>query len=718
VLLHAYAGSGKTTTAAEFARWYASTGGVQGPVLFTSFERHLPLARVLDKIGAVFGTALEGAGVHWSAITDEGQRREVALQVLAQVPVLWIWDNIEPITGFPAGTKSDWTLDEQLELRAFLSVARDTKAKFLLTSRRDENAWLSELPRRVPVPPMPMQERLQLAGAIVERRGMRLADLPDLTPLLRFTRGNPLTVLVVVGEALRAGIATKERLAAFVETLDNGEANFEAEETEGRSKSLGASLSYGFAHAFDEGERKILALLHVFQGFVDVDALRLMGDPDAAWCLEAVRGLTRESGVALLDRAAEVGLLDAHSGGYYTIHPALPWYFRGLFGCYYPSEVGDTARRAFVEAIGALGDFYHNQYNEGNRRVLSALAAEEDNLLAAWRIALEYGWWPHVISVMQGLRTLYGETGRDRAWQALVENVVPYFVDPETDGPLPGRDEVWSLVTEYRVRLAGNVREWAVAERLQRARVEWNKRSAQPALETTADKWNDSQRNVIRSLAASLHELAQIQSEKSDPVCVTTYREALNLATSIGDKPAQEICAFNLGRAFTNIVSLRNLDEAEEWYRKSLDLLAPADTSGRAKTLGQLGNLAFERYKNARRTGPTPEESADHFAEAVRLWEQSLAMFPESHIISRGTAHALLAIAYGEIDTDRALRHHQEAIRRRAISSVPGAGVLTSLSSSVTRVGLLTLWPMPTQHSRTSSPSVSALPTNSKSLRT
>ena len=35
VLLHAYAGSGKTATAAEFARWYALTGGVEGPVLFT-----------------------------------------------------------------------------------------------------------------------------------------------------------------------------------------------------------------------------------------------------------------------------------------------------------------------------------------------------------------------------------------------------------------------------------------------------------------------------------------------------------------------------------------------------------------------------------------------------------------------------------------------------------------------------------------------------------
>jgi hypothetical protein len=57
VLLHAYAGSGKTSTAAEFARWYALTGGVEGPVLFTSFEQHKPLARVLDQIGQMFGQA-------------------------------------------------------------------------------------------------------------------------------------------------------------------------------------------------------------------------------------------------------------------------------------------------------------------------------------------------------------------------------------------------------------------------------------------------------------------------------------------------------------------------------------------------------------------------------------------------------------------------------------------------------------------------------------
>jgi hypothetical protein len=59
-----------------------------------------------------------------------------------------------------------------------------------------------------------------------------------------------------------------------------------------------------------------------------------MGDPKIG-NLSEVRGLTREEGGALLDRAAEVGLLTAHGGGYYTIHPALPWYFKSLFDQYY-----------------------------------------------------------------------------------------------------------------------------------------------------------------------------------------------------------------------------------------------------------------------------------------------------------------------------------------------------------------------------------------------
>ena len=217
VLLHALAGSGKTATVAEFARWYAFTGGVQGPVLFTSFEHHTPLARVLDRIGQVFGAALEQAGVHWLAL-DDAARRQVALQVLQQVPVLWIWDNVEPIAGFPAARMprrarllDEPTLGEPSSASWPIScAAARTKARFLLTSRRDERAWLGDLPRRIEVPPMPMQERVQLARGLAEKHGRRLTDVEDWRPLLRFTGGNPLAVTVLVGQALRDKLETRD----------------------------------------------------------------------------------------------------------------------------------------------------------------------------------------------------------------------------------------------------------------------------------------------------------------------------------------------------------------------------------------------------------------------------------------------------------------------------------------------------------------------------
>ncbi|MGQ0605094.1 MAG: CHAT domain-containing protein [Anaerolineales bacterium] len=477
VLLHAYAGSGKTTTAGELARWYALTGGLDGPVLFTSFESHKPLVKVLDTIEQVFGEALERTGIHWLALSDV-QRREVALQVLSQIPVLWIWDNVEPVAGFPAGTASAWSVEEQKELKDFLRAARDTRAKFLLTSRRDERGWLGDLPARLTLPPMPMQERVLLARALAERHGRRLTDVDDWRPLLAFTQGNPLTITVLVAQALREGRKTKAEIEAFVAQLRAGEAAFEDEAGEGRSKSLGASLGYGFASAFTEAERKQLALLHFFQGFVDVDALRFMGNPEADYCLTEVRGLTRESGIALLDRAAEIGLLTVHGNGYYLIHPALPWYFKSLFEQHYPPEPSDqaespsaishqlSATRALVEALGELGNYYHHEYGAGNRDVISALAAEEANLLHARQLARTNGWWNALTSTMQGLRSLYGHTGRRAEWARLVNEIVPGFVDPVTDGPLPGREEEWSLVTAYRVRLAREARQWAEAERL------------------------------------------------------------------------------------------------------------------------------------------------------------------------------------------------------------------------------------------------------------
>jgi hypothetical protein len=322
----------------------------------------------------MFDSALEQAGVHWLALND-AQRREVALQVMQQVPVLWIWDNVEPVAGFPKGTASRWSDKEQQELADFLRAARATKAKFLLTSRRDEHAWLHDLPARITVPPMPFMERVQLAQALAEKHGRRLNEIEDWRPLLDFTQGNPMTVTVLVGQALRSGLRTREQIEDFVRKLHAGEAVIKDEASEGRTRSLAASLSYGFERAFNEAERKQLALLHLFQGFVDIDALCWLGHAKSGWCLPEVRSLTREGGIALLDRAAEVGLLTPHGHGYYSIHPALPWFFKKLFEEFY-GEAEDRATRAYVEALAGFGDYCISQYEEGRREVIDALAAE------------------------------------------------------------------------------------------------------------------------------------------------------------------------------------------------------------------------------------------------------------------------------------------------------------------------------------------------------
>ena len=662
VLLHAYAGNGKTATAAEFGRWYSLTGGVEGPVLFTSFERHNPLARVLDKIGDVFGGMLEGGGIHWLTLTDE-ERRDVAIQILKICPVLWIWDNVESVAGFPTGSKSTWSADEQKELSDFLRDARDTGAKFLLTSRRDESGWLGDLPVRIEVPPMPMQERVELARAVADRRGKRFMDVEDWMALLKFTQGNPLTITALVGQALRDGLESKEDIEKFVSKLQAGTAEIEDDEREGRTKSLGASLRYGFEHAFDEDELKRLALLHLFQGFVDADVLQWMGNPELEWSLSEVRGLTRDRWISILDRAAEVGLLRAYGGGYYSVHPALPWYFKNLFEERYPSDEG--ASRAFVDAVGSLGNYYFNQYEGGNVDVIAALTAEEPNLLHARRLALQSGWLNWVIDPMQGLRKLYGQTGRLAEWRRLVEEIVPYFVDAETDGPIPGLEDEWGLVTDYRVQLAHEARQWDEAMRLQSGRVGFDRQRAAGALIKSPEELGENDRSLIRTLAVSLHALGEIQREQGKPACVNSYEDSLDLCEKIGDKAGAQACAFNLGNAYENLAEIHDLDQSDRWFRISLKLAEELkDSLRQGRCWGSLGHIARGRFREALEAQKPPEKLDRHLKDAHQSYLKALELFPQDAVFDLATVHNALGIVFNDAgEIDQALGYYRNAIR-------------------------------------------------------
>jgi tetratricopeptide (TPR) repeat protein len=677
VLLHAYAGSGKTATAAEFARWYSLTGGLGGgayAVLFTSFEQYTTLPRVLDRIGEVFGPTLERSGVNWPALVDDAKRREVALQVLRQVPVLWIWDNVEPVAGFPKGTKSTWSGEEQRELVDFLRDARETKAKFLLISRRDERDWLGEdLPRRILVPPMPMQERVQLAKALAERHNRKLTDVDDWRPLLRFTEGNPLTITVLARQALRDGLTNREQIEAFVEKLRRGEAAFTDEADQGRSRSLGASLDYGFKTAFTDAERKQLACLHFFQAFVNVDALTRMGDPKKEWCLVDIRGVTREQWISLLDSAAEVGLLTVHGAGRYAIHPAVPWFFKTLFDKHYPAPLNPRpptpnpqlgVARAFVEAMGDLGRYYIWQFREGNHAVISPLEAEKANLIYARQLARTHGWWDAVIGTMQGLNVLRYHRGWLAEWARLVDEIVPDFVDSATNGPVAGREEGWRLVTTYRVRLAQETRQWAEAERLLQAILNRSRERAAPALQSPPETLDDGRRDEIRWLAVDLQWLGGIVCEQDNPKCLSLSEEAYELFRRIGDNSGAGDAAFQLGTAYLDVTHIRNLEQAELWYQRSLELTDVRAPSAQSKCHMQLGAVALQRFDDAEAAKKPEAELLGFLNSALDSYSTALKTIPSDALDDLAVTHNQLGVIYRSTGaTDRALSHYRDAIR-------------------------------------------------------
>ena len=396
---------------------------------------------VLDRAGTAFEQWWGTADVPWLTLTDP-ERRARALEMLSRVPVLWIWDNIEPVAGFPATAPSAWTADEQRELAGFLRELRGTKAKVLLTSRRDERGWLGDLPVRLMLPPMPMTERFQLTRAIAEKHGHQLTEVGDWRPLLEFTQGNPLTITTLVGQALRFGLRSKEETERFATLLRTGAAEISDDIAQGRDKSLASSLGYGFNQAFTDHERAQLALLHLFQGFVDADVLMWMGDPASERCVPELRGLTAEQTVALLDRAEEIGLLTAIGEGRYGIHPALPWYLHLLFTEHYGTsqqQPAQNALRAYVGAISDLGSYYNGQYSDGRTDVIGWLGREEANLMRAFEIARSHGWVEPMIGTMEGLGALYQHTGRATEWKRLVDEFPRGLVEASPEG----RCRVW-----------------------------------------------------------------------------------------------------------------------------------------------------------------------------------------------------------------------------------------------------------------------------------
>lgn len=597
VLLHAYAGSGKTATAAEFARWYTLTGGVEGPVIFTSFQQYKPLSHLLNQLAQVFQSLLTQSNIQWLALNDQ-ERRQIALQILKNVPVLWIWDNVELVKGFPENTDSAWNIDEQQDLASFLRETRDTRVKFLLTSRRDESTWLGDLPMRVAVPPMHMQDRFQMTKALAHKYGRILSDIDNWRPLLQFTRGNPLTITVLVSQALRDKLKTRKQIEVFVDQLRNGETEFEDEESEGRAQSLGASLNYGFVQSFTTIEQKQLALLHFFQCTVDLQIFMLLGVSKLERFIPELSDLSIEATTNLLDRAAEVGLLTKVGNVLYNIHPALPWFFKKLFDKYY-RDSSKNATHAFVNVISISGSYFADQFSEGGLEMIHFLEAQESNLLYAYELARKNNWSNYVIEIFESINRLYTHMGRDVEIVRLFNETIADFIDLPSDDPLPGKEEWWEIITIKRAQYAANLRNTEKVEHLYSILENEYRRRISLFSTKSPEAFNDSEKKMIEDLAFMLFQFGQYQRELLDSKSFVTLTEAFELFIKVENDDLAARCGFQLGHAYFDIPSNKSINKAEYWYERLLEHFKGRNAFWEGRALHELGQVNYYRFREA-----------------------------------------------------------------------------------------------------------------------
>jgi tetratricopeptide (TPR) repeat protein len=685
VLLQGYAGAGKSSTAAEFARWYVATSGLgkstdstpaSGALLWSSFEHHLPLSRLIDMAGDKF-SEMHSNQIEWQAITSVEKRYQHVLKILATVPNLWVWDNVEPIAGFPSGAPSAWTNSEQDDLASFLyELVTATKCKVLIVSRRDERVWLTDLAARinlVKLPAMPIREGLQLAAAIAANHGDANPET-DWIPLLRFSAGNPLTTTVLVGQALREHLITRSDMGAFVARLRAGAGALEPDENAdlGRTQSLAASLSYGFTHAFTDAERDQLAVLHMFRDTVDAAALSAMGDASSTGddAVPQLSGLSHGGAIALLQRAAEIGLLTAIGAGRFTIHPALPWYFASLFVAAYRhsgSHQTERVAHAYTHAIAQLGSYYWAQ-NESGRTELAfaALRTEEANFRHAVELARQNQNWNDAAKCVQGLKALYERMGRMGEWQRLVDDVTPYFTDKFTEGPLPGREDEWEYITHSRIVIAMDAGDWPTANRLQNAYAARIRDRTATFVTVPADQLSYTQKGQLRHLAVSEETAGNILRRQGDKNCISHYKEAIELYQRIGERSGAAHVALSLGHAYLNLANLRDLDQAERWYQRSRDLQARSDHLGRAKAISALGRVAFERFSDAYAARKAQPVLMKYWDTARLCYYEALDLLPPDELQQSAVYHNELGIIYTRAgQLDQALQHFQESIKTK-----------------------------------------------------
>lgn len=642
-------GSGKTTLAAELARWLVRARRFRRAA-FVSLERYSEARSVLDSLGRQL--LPEGDNYSVAQFKDFKEALQPVERALEDFPTIIVLDNCESVLPGPAlqqptaamPPSADDTLSELLDLCQTL-LAADPNTRIVFTSREPLPAPFDHKRRDIWLGALDRNDAIALVGEVMRQEGLEpKADDPGGTPeeiseLVDAANCHARALVVLAREVSKQGVrATTENLNRLMAELDREHPN-------DRENSLYASLELSLRRLPPE-KREQAKVLAVFHGGAHLSVLA------------SIFGTSNEDTETVTSLAAslvEVGVAENIGYGHLKIDPALPSFMRRQM----TEPEFEVARAKWAEGMQQLTGILGQQLFQDARLALTLTLLELPNLLAMLRWAQESATPEEVIDLASRVEGLVANLGRKQALAQAVktrEQAAQKLGEWSPAGFTAETLNIDRLVAKRDLPTAHTVAErllqrcLAAGEQAYRragydigeayfklGRVLRELGNAEPALQSLAEAWRRFQeladagnptaevaasiaikeggdclsqlgrldeaaaayeeairrhekRGSTRELAVAKSNLATLRSRQGRyPEALQFYEEAGRIFASLGEPLSVATIWRQIGDAHTQS---GQCEQAESAYQQSLAIeVREKHESGEALTLGSLGIL-------------------------------------------------------------------------------------------------------------------------------
>ena len=591
------------------------------------FHTNFDVGAGLDKALHEVGAAL--AGLEFGDLSAAARRRWL-LDYLREHQTLLVWDGVENLAGFPAAGTGLLEDGELAELDEFLSelAADGGNSRVLLVSRREAEPWLSTAHGIYALGGLAGQDRIEFATRLIEESGVDAARLgPEFIELLDLLEGHPLAMEVAIPLIKEVPASVLlTELRREIESYQPGPGE------EGRPAYLTAVLDHAFGR-MPRRSRTHLPFLSLFRNRVMMDILTHITQENA---YRSVMGEQLGWGACrtLLRSAQGGGFLEPITPSVYQIHPAMGWFYgRALYRQLAPARVAELEAE-FVRVYADTADYFMETLYENQESGTNAILAEEGNLTQALGLSLESGQWDNAQLLTQPLAQVYRMQKRYPELRRLRRQLLEVTGATAADADAKGAIELWLYLLGTEASECIETNELSRADDLNRQLLDY----------FTAQADADSDPRT----AAVYHQMGEVALKRWQlDQAEEWYTKSLAIIEEGEDRAsvADDYYGMGLVRQYQ-----RRYTEARDWFSKSLDIHQRLeDVEEMVKDYRSLGLCAQFRFEY--------QEAESWYHRAREILEE--ARDEETSVL---IYHALGTVAHAQYQFDDAENWYKQAL--------------------------------------------------------